>query len=83
MSSLNQSNRSISVRLSFLFCSRVFISRSYEYRSMSKPPRFTHNPLLATRSLTFISLKGTNEDTTDTRTAGVFGEVPLLAQNQS
>ena len=30
---INQSNRSISVRLSFLFCSRVFISRSYENRS--------------------------------------------------
>ena len=29
----NQSNRSISVRLLFLFCSRVFISRSYENRS--------------------------------------------------
>ena len=28
--SINQSNRSISVRLSFLFCLRVFISRSYE-----------------------------------------------------
>ena len=31
--SLNQSNRSISVRSLFLFCSRVFISRSYENRS--------------------------------------------------
>ena len=31
--SINQSNRSISVRLSFLFCLRVFISRSYENRS--------------------------------------------------
>ena len=31
--SINQSNRSISVRLSFLFCSRTFISRSYENRS--------------------------------------------------
>ena len=28
--SINQSNRCISVRLLFLFCSRVFISRSYE-----------------------------------------------------
>ena len=28
--SINQSNRSISVRLLFLFCLRVFISRSYE-----------------------------------------------------
>ena len=31
--SINQSNRSICVRLLFLFCSRVFISRSYENRS--------------------------------------------------
>ena len=31
--SINQSNRCISVRLLFLFCSRVFISRSYENRS--------------------------------------------------
>ena len=30
--SINQSNRSISVLLLFLFCSRVFISRSYENR---------------------------------------------------
>ena len=30
--SINQSNRSISVRLLFLFCSRVFILRSYENR---------------------------------------------------
>ena len=32
--SINQSNRSISVRLLFLFCSRVFISRSYKNRSI-------------------------------------------------
>ena len=31
--SINQSNRSISVRFMFLFCSHVFISRSYENRS--------------------------------------------------
>ena len=31
--SINQSNRSLSVRLLFLFYSRVFISRSYENRS--------------------------------------------------
>ena len=30
---IDQSNRSISVRLLFLFCSRVVISRSYENRS--------------------------------------------------
>ena len=33
MRSINQSNRYISVRLLFLFCSPVFISRSYENRS--------------------------------------------------
>ena len=32
--SINQSNRSISVRSSLLFCSRAFISRSYENRSI-------------------------------------------------
>ena len=32
--SINQSNRSICVRLLFLFCSRVFISKSYENRSI-------------------------------------------------
>ena len=32
--STNQSNRSICVRLLFLFCSRVFSSRSYENRSI-------------------------------------------------
>ena len=32
--SINQSNRSISVRFLFLFCLRVFISRSYENRSI-------------------------------------------------
>ena len=32
--SINQSNRSISVCLLFLFCSRVFSSRSYENRSI-------------------------------------------------
>ena len=32
--SINQSNRSISVRFLFLFCSCAFISRSYENRSI-------------------------------------------------
>ena len=32
--SINQSNRSISVSLLFLFCSRVFLSRSYENGSI-------------------------------------------------
>ena len=34
--SINQSNRSIAVRLLFLFCTRVFISRSYENRSIRR-----------------------------------------------
>ena len=33
--STNQSNRSIFIRLLLLFCSRVFISRSYESRSIT------------------------------------------------
>ena len=36
--SINQSNRSISVRLLFRFCSRVFISRSYENHSIYLKP---------------------------------------------
>ena len=41
----NQSNRSISVRFLFLFCSRVFISRSYENRSNKAVyPSFSHRP---------------------------------------
>ena len=36
--SINQSNLSISVRLLFLFCSRVFISRSLENRSICLCP---------------------------------------------
>ena len=35
MCSINQSNSSISVRLLFLYCAPVFISRSYQNRSMS------------------------------------------------
>ena len=38
--STNQSNRSIFVRLLFLSCSRVFISRLYENRSRRFPRRF-------------------------------------------
>ena len=39
ISSINQSNRSIFVRSLFLFCSGVFISRSYKNRSDVKPSR--------------------------------------------
>ena len=41
---IHQSNRSISVRLLFLFCSRVFISRSYENRSNSNARKKTFYP---------------------------------------
>ena len=37
---INQSKRSISVYLLFLFCLRVFISRSYENRSITLQPSF-------------------------------------------
>ena len=37
--SINQSDRSISLRLLFLFCSRLFISRSHENRSNEFPKR--------------------------------------------
>ena len=43
--SINQSNRSISVLLLFLFCSRVFLSRSYENlsnNSLNKRHRPSH-----------------------------------------
>ena len=46
--SINQSNRSISVWFSFLFCSRVFISRSYENLSIRKKFRpLCPEPMLA------------------------------------
>ena len=41
--STNQSNRSISVLLLFLFCSRVFIWRSYENRSKNTVNVYTAN----------------------------------------
>ena len=46
--SINQSNRSISVRFLFRFCSHVFISRSYENRSITnfptrKPVKWRHS----------------------------------------
>ena len=48
--STNQSNRSISVRFFFLFCSRVFISRSYKNRSQrnknaKKPRQYSAEPV--------------------------------------
>ena len=50
---IHQSNRSISVRLLFLFCSRVFISRSYESRSITTKTGTMSivYPFLATYSL--------------------------------
>ena len=50
--SINQSNRSISVRLLFLFCSRVFISRSYENRPNSNSDNSNSRKL----ELNFVSL---------------------------
>ena len=44
-SSINQSNRSISVRLLFLFCSCVFISRSYENRFKDLCPHLKEQDL--------------------------------------
>ena len=54
--SINQSNRSISVHLFFLCCSRVFFSRSYENRSsrsfflMLVPKRNSIRPRLRVRA---------------------------------
>ena len=50
--SIHQSNLSISVRLLFLFCSRVFISRSYDNRSISSiitVERFSYDLEMKTR----------------------------------
>ena len=49
--SINQSNRSISVFLLFLFCSRVFISRSYENRSNTYQLRLR---FLSTQNLPWV-----------------------------
>ena len=50
MCSINQSNRSISVCLLFLYCSRAFISRSYENRSISFADIFSIYIFLLIRS---------------------------------
>ena len=63
--SINQSNRFISVRLLFLFCSRVFISKSYENRSnswktdMFQMSVFLHNSYTS-HSLTHSHLTNTS-----------------------
>ena len=44
--SINQSNRSISDLLFFLFCSRVFISRSYEIVYDPPPPQPLKNTMM-------------------------------------
>jgi len=49
--SINQSNRSISVGLLFLFCSRVFILRSHENWSMSETKRLIVDNVLLPHSL--------------------------------
>ena len=61
--SINQSNRSIFVRL-FLFCSRVFISRSYKNRSI---PELSHNGssyLIIIEYLSLPSLLSTSSSST-------------------
>ena len=60
--STNQSNRSISVRLLFLFCSCVFISRSYENRSNQSPVRHVFfltkwNPVYVAKSFLVLLLE--------------------------
>ena len=47
--SINQSNRFISVLLLFLFCSRVFISRSYENRSIRPWGKSSYTETLKTQ----------------------------------
>ena len=54
--SINQSNRFISVPLLFLFCLRVFTSRSYENRSIPSPSSNEHEDI----SLYFNFVKGLN-----------------------
>ena len=60
--SINQSNRFISARLLFLFCSRVFISRSYENRSNDQKIVFmwktSHFPSFSKTSLKDNSVMG-------------------------
>ena len=60
--SINQSNRFISARLLFLFCSRVFISRSYETCSNDQKIVFmwktSHFPSFSKRSLKVNSVMG-------------------------
>ena len=60
--SINQSNRFISARLLFLFCSRVFISRSYENRSNDQKIVFmwktSHFPSFSKTSLKGNSVMG-------------------------
>ena len=48
--SINQSNRSISVRFLFLFSPRVFISRSYENRSIWQQKKATESWLLSRKA---------------------------------
>ena len=57
---IHQSNRSISVRLLFLFCSRVFISRSYENRSIKHEMQC------------FITRSNTEKRVENTTRSGVF-----------
>ena len=68
--SINQSNRSISVRLLFLFCSRVFISRSYENRSII---RFV-DVVITTGATILLSLEVIVTRPTAEKNAGITGQ---------
>ena len=63
--SINQSNRFISVRLLFLFCSRVFIWRSYENRSSSEDDSGTQNVVRSKASGLSAENQWTNERTNE------------------
>ena len=68
--SINQSNRSISVRLLFLFCLRVFISRSYENRSIV---RFV-DVVIITGVTILLSLEAIVTRPTAEKNAGITGQ---------
>ena len=68
--SINQSNRSILVRLLFLFCSRVFISRSYENRSII---RFV-DVVITTGATILLSLEVIVTRPTAEKNAGITGQ---------
>ena len=58
--SINQSNRFISVRLLFLFCARVFISRSYEIALKFKPNLTSFHKCNFTPNFSNLAITQTN-----------------------